>query len=82
VFDWWDKVDSAISTIISTVIAGLISAVVWMVRIIFTNQKRIDILEQEVRLRTDASANRDEEVKLQLAEIKDNIKMLMESLLK
>lgn len=81
-FDWWDKVDSAISTIISTVIAGLISAVVWMVRIIFTNQKRIDILEQEVRLRTDASANRDEEVKLQLAEIKDNIKMLMESLLK
>lgn len=81
-FDWWDKVDSAISTIISTVIAGLISAIVWMVRIIFTNQKRIDILEQEVRLRTDASANRDEEVKLQLAEIKDNIKMLMESLLK
>ena len=81
-FDWWDKVDSAISTIISTVIAGLISAVVWMVRIIFTNQKRIDILEQEVRLRTDASVDRDEEVKLQLAEIKDNIKMLMESLLK
>ena len=81
-FDWWDKVDSAISTIISPVIAGLISAVVWMVRIIFTNQKRIDILEQEVRLRTDARANRDEEVKLQLAEIKDNTKMLMESLLK
>lgn len=81
-FDWWDKVDSAISTIISTVIAGLVSAVVWIVRIIFTNQKRIDILEQEVRLRTDARANRDEEVKLQLAEIKDNIKMLMESLLK
>lgn len=81
-FDWWDKVDAAISTIISTVIAGLISAIVWMVRIIFTNQKRIDILEQEVRLRTDARANRDEEVKLQLAEIKDNIKMLTESLLK
>ena len=81
-FDWWDKVDSAISTIISTVIAGLISAVVWMVRIIFTNQKRIDILEQEVRLRTDARTTQDEEVKLQLAEIKDNIKMLMESLLK
>ena len=81
-FDWWDKVDSAISTIISTIIAGLISAIVWMVRIIFTNQKRIDILEQEVRLRTDASVDRDEEVKLQLAEIKDNIKMLMESLLK
>lgn len=81
-FDWWDKVDSAISTIISTVIAGLISAVVWMVRIIFTNQKRIDILEQEVRLRTDARTTQDEEVKLKLAEIKDNIKMLMESLLK
>lgn len=81
-FDWWDKVDAAISTIISTVIAGLISAIVWMVRIIFTNQKRIDILEQEVRLRTDARTTRDEEVKLQLAEIKDNIKMLTESLLK
>jgi len=82
VFDWWDKVDAAISTIISTVIAGLISAIVWMVRIIFTNQERIDILEQEVRLRTDARTTMDEEVKLQLAEIKDNIKMLTESLLK
>jgi len=82
VFDWWDKVDAAISTIISTVIAGLISAIVWMVRIMFTNQERIDILEQEVRLRTDARTTQDEEVKLQLAEIKDNIKMLTESLLK
>ena len=48
---WADRVDQAQGSIIAAGVAMLLSGLAWLVRRILTNQKQIELLQREIKMR-------------------------------
>ena len=48
---WADRVDQAQGSIIAAGVAMLLSGMAWLVRRILTNQKQIELLQREIKMR-------------------------------
>lgn len=61
------------------IVSSLLGAVVVLVRKINTNEKQIEMLKQEIATREEYRKERDEQIKDQLAELRSDVKSLMQT---
>lgn len=73
----WNDVQSHVYGAVVALLAGIASGVVWLVKRIFTDQKRIDLLEREAAYR-DQLRLEDREA---LREVKDSVKRIENKLM-
>lgn len=73
----WSDVQSHVYGAVVALLAGIASGVVWLVKRIFTDQKRIDLLEREAAYR-DRLRLEDREA---LREVKDSVKRIENKLM-
>jgi hypothetical protein len=59
--------------------SGAVGAIIVLVRKINTNEKQIDLLKAEIATREEFRKERDEEIKGQLAELRSDVKALMQN---
>jgi len=77
---WAEHIDGAIQSAGSWIAVSAISAILWLVRRIFTNQKQIELLSATLALREDERARDREdlqEVKTDVKELRGDIKTLL-----
>lgn len=71
------KIEQVYSSALTAVGAGLISVVIWLVRVILTNQKKLELLEQDIAHR-DALRREDskriEELHKDVREIREELR--------
>ena len=75
-YDWI----SEINTWLYGIASGAVGAVIVLIRKINTNEKQIDLLKAEIATREEFRRERDEEIKGQLAELRSDVKALMQTL--
>lgn len=73
--EWFGEINTWLYGIAS----GAVGAVIVLVRKINTNEKQIDLLKQEIATREEFRKERDEEIKGQLAELRSDVKALMQT---
>lgn len=73
----WSDVQSHVYGAIVALLAGIASGVVWLIKRVFTDQKRIDLLEREAAYR-DQLRLEDREA---LREVKDSVKRIENKLM-
>lgn len=59
--------------------SACVGAIIVLVRKIHTNEKQIEMLKQEIATREEFRRERDNEIKGQLAELRSDIKALMQT---
>ena len=74
--EWFGEINTWLYGIASS----LVGATIILVRKINTNEKQIDLLKQEIATREGFRKERDEELRGQLAEIRSDVKALMQTL--
>jgi len=72
--NWWDHFND----FILAGVTALITSVVWLIRMVLTNQKEIELLKQEIMTRRSVQEDQDNDIKDQLQEIRQDIKHLLE----
>lgn len=55
----------------------IVGGIIYLLRVIFTNQKQIELLQQKITLQEHYSKTRDSKLDNQLMEIRSDIKSLM-----
>lgn len=58
-------------------VAGIATGIVYLVRRVFTNERQIELLKQELQSREDYRKERDNKLETQLLEMRTDIKTLM-----
>ncbi len=79
--NWIEHLRDGISALIAAAVAAVVAAIGWLVRTVFTNQRKIELLEAEISRR---GAQRDEDraaIKSDLDEVKHSIKRIEDVLL-
>jgi len=69
VFDWWKQLDN----FIYVVMGAIVGAFVLLVRKIFTNERKIELLEAEIKQRNESRKDYDENLSRELAENREDI---------
>jgi hypothetical protein len=62
------------------VVTGLIASVIWLIRKVVTNERQIELLKSEIALREQYKKERDDEIKSQLSELKNDIKSIVDKI--
>ncbi len=70
--NWLDHLREGISALIAALVAAVVAAFGWLVRTVFTNQRKIDLLEQSLLHR---DRERDE-MRSDISEVKDGVKRI------
>lgn len=68
-FDWWTQLNS----LIYIVMGAIVGAFVLLVRKIFTNERKIELLEAEIKQRNENREKHDANLSKELAENRDDI---------
>lgn len=68
---------SDINTWLYGIATGLLASVIWLLRKVNTNEKKIEILQGEINIRAENRKDLDESIKSELREMRDDIKSLM-----
>jgi hypothetical protein len=76
--NWIDHFRDGVSAFIAAVVAAIVAAFGWLVRTVFTNQRKIELLEQ-------ALSHRDierKDMRDDITEVKDSVKRIENVLLR
>lgn len=67
----------ALDNISNAIISLLVGAILWLIRVVLTNQRKVALLEQELKLR-EAAREKDRE---DINELKNDVKLLNQNIL-
>ena len=70
--NWTHHLAEGINAAISAVVASLVALIGWLIRVVFTNQKQIELLRTEMRHR-DQMRNEDREA---LSDVRESVKRI------
>ena len=71
----WSDINNWVYGLVTALIAGVIA----LIRKVLTNEKQIQLLEADIKRREEYNQERFEEIKIQLTEVKQDIKELIRS---
>lgn len=75
-----EQLDAAIAAAIASVIGAITASVVWIVRRVFTNEKKVDILEAEARSREEFRRREHETMSKDLHSVRESVDRLHETI--
>lgn len=73
----FDKIMADVSSYVYGALVALISAVIWLLRKVITNEQQLKLLNQEIAMREEWRKENDEEIKAQLKELREDVKALV-----
>ena len=76
--NWLDHVRDGITAVIAALVAAIVAAFGWLIRTVFTSQKKIEILEHDLARRNDER----DEMRKDIAEVKDGVRRIEDVLLR
>lgn len=70
--NWLEHVRDGLGAFIAAVVAAIVAGVGWLIRTVFTNQKKIELLEQALSHRD----NERKDMRDDITEVKDSVKRI------
>jgi hypothetical protein len=79
--NWAEHLRDGISAAVAASAAALVAAIGWLVRTVFTNQKQIALLQENLTARDEMRVEERKEIKADIEEVKSSVRRIEDVLI-